>query len=878
MRIYFLILLVALTYSIQAQDNAMPPDYLNPDLSIEKRVDDLVGRLTLEEKVSQMVNDAASIPRLQIPEYDWWSEGLHGVARAGIATVFPQAIGLAATWDTDLMQQIAGTISTEARAKHHEALRNGQHGMNQGLTFWSPNINIFRDPRWGRGQETYGEDPYLTGRMGVAFVKGMQGDDPKYFKTIATPKHYAVHSGPEPERHTFDAIIDQRELYDTYLPAFEACVEEGGAFSVMCAYNRYAGEACCSSPTLLHKILREKWGFKGYIVSDCGAIDDIFMRHKLVPTAAEAAALSVKAGTDISCGRTYDALVEAVKKGLISEQEIDISVKRLFTARMKLGMFDPPERVPYAHIPISEIDTAKNRALSLQAAQESIVLLKNINNTLPLKRDLKKIAVIGPTADSYAMLLGNYNGTPSKYVTPLQGIRNKVAGATQVVYEAGCNLVKEGAVSHELTAEMVSVNGQPGLKADYFNNKKLEGEPFYTRIDALGNTNWIWGARIPGFNWREGLSIRWSGSLSVPETGDYNFIVRGNDGYRLVINGQVIVEDWTDHENPTTNNQTISLKKGESLPFKLEYFLSSGWPEISLQWELQSADPVKNAIELARQSDVIIFVGGITAELEGEEMPVPYEGFKGGDRTSLDLPKAQENLIKTMAAIGKPMVLVLTSGSALAPNWAAENLPAIVQLWYPGQEGGTALADVLFGDYNPAGRLPLTFYKSVEQLPPFEDYHMPGRTYRYFDGQPLYPFGYGLSYTTFKYTNLQTPKSIKAGEDINVTVEVTNSGKTAGDEVVQLYVKDLEASVPVPIQSLQGIKRLHLLPGEKRKVDFVLKPKQISVIDNDTRYVVEPGDIEIAIGGALPGTVPTTTQAVVNKVRIDGEPYIVEKM
>ena len=876
MRSILFTMLFSCCFSLFAQEESERPGYLNPQLSVEARVNDLVSRMTLEEKVSQMLDAAKAIPRLQVPQYNWWNECLHGVARAGTATVFPQAIGLAATWNTDLMSQVADVISTEARAKHHDAVRQGDYSRFKGLTFWSPNINIFRDPRWGRGQETYGEDPYLTARMGVAFVNGLQGDDPKYFKVIATPKHYAVHSGPEPERHHFDAMTDLRDLYDTYLPAFEACVKEAGAFSVMCAYNRYMGDACCGSSSLLKEILRDKWGFAGYIVSDCGAIDDIFRNHKIVETAPEAAALAVKTGTDLECGRVYDpALLEAVKQGLITEEEIDVSVKRLFTARFKLGMFDPPEMVPYARIPIEENDSAEHRQLSVKAAQESIVLLKNADNLLPLKRDLKKIAVIGPTADSYEMLLGNYNGTPSRYVTPLQGIKNKVSRETVVVYEQGCNLVEEGPVVHSLSSEIVSVEGEPGLRAEYFKNIDLEGEPFYTRIDPLGFSNWLWGARIPSLDWRMDFSIRWSGTITAPATGDFNLTVRGDDGYRLYIDDKILVEDWSDHE-ATTKSNVIHLEEGKSYPMRVEYFQSSGWPLLSVQWQMVEVDFLKNPVDLAASADVVIFVGGITSRLEGEEMRVDYDGFRGGDRTHLKLPKVQEDLLKALHGTGTPVVLVLTSGSALAVNWANENIPAIVQLWYPGQEGGTALADVLFGDANPGGRLPVTFYKSVDQLPPFEDYNMKGRTYRYFAGEPLYPFGYGLSYTKFAYTNLRLPKKVHAGEDIDISVQVKNTGMVAGDEVVQLYVKDMEASVPVPIRALQGMKRIHLEPGEEQKVELTLHAKQLTVIKDDGSRVVEPGIFEIAVGGALPGTNPPTTQVVTKELRVEGNPYFIE--
>jgi beta-glucosidase len=891
-------ILVIYSSIIFAQETATQPDYLNPDLPIEKRVDDLVSRMTLEEKVSQMIDVAEAVPRLQVPEYNWWNEALHGVARAGTATVFPQAIGLAATWNTELMFKIADVISTEARAKHHEFARNNDFSRYKGLTFWSPNINIFRDPRWGRGQETYGEDPYLTSRLGVAFIKGMQGNDPKYFKVIATPKHYAVHSGPEPLRHTFDAATDLRDLYDTYLPAFEASIKEAGAYSIMCAYNRYMGNACCGSPALLQKILRDDWGFNGYVVSDCGAIDDIFKNHKVVETAPEAVAMAIKSGTDLECGRVYEsAVIEAVKKGLLTEEEIETSVKRLFTARFKLGMFDPPEMVKYAQIPYKENDSEEHRKLSLKAAEESIVLLKNDNNTLPLKKDLKKIAVIGPTADSYQMLLGNYNGTPSRYVTPLQGIKNKISPGTELVYEVGCNLVAEGVVVHNLTSDILSAekghleaDWRSGLKAEYFKNRNLEGEPFFTRTDPIDNPNWIYGTRIPNL-WREPeYSIRWSGFLIAPSTGVFSFMVKGDDGYRLYIDNDLIVEDWTEHNEPTTKTNQLHLEEGKSYNIKIEYFRITKEedvrPVLSVQWEIIDMDNFSKAVELARLSDAVVFVGGITPQLEGEEMRIDYEGFNGGDRTDLNLPKVQENLLKAIHSISnesgqarKPIILVLTGGSALSVNWANENVSAIIQLWYPGQEGGTALAGVLFGDYNPAGRLPVTFYKSVEQLPPFEDYNMKDRTYRYFAGEPLFPFGYGLSYTNFKYSNLIIPDEIKVGEEINISVEVQNAGKTAGNEVVQLYIKDVAASVTVPIHSLQGFKRIHLEPGEKQIVEFKLQPKQLSVInteDENVKYIIEPGGFEISVGGLQPGTKASTTEFVTKTINVIGEKYILD--
>lgn len=711
------------------------PLYKNTSVPIEKRVEDLVARMTLEERVSQMMNGAAPVTRLGIPEYDWWNEALHGVARAGYATVFPQAIGLAATWDTDLMHQVADVISTEARAKHNEFIRHDDHARYKGLTFWSPNINIFRDPRWGRGQETYGEDPYLTGRLGVAFVKGLQGDDPRYLKVIATPKHYAVHSGPEPERHTFDAKVSERDLRETYLPAFRAAIVEGHAASVMCAYNRTDGEPCCTNKKLMTDILRGEWGFGGYVVSDCGAIDDIYMRHHFVATEAQASALAVKAGTDLTCGREYTSLIKAVKDGLITETEIDTAVKRLMTARFRLGMFDPPEMVPYAGISIAENDTPAHRELALKAARESIVLLKNERQVLPLSKEIKTIAVIGPNADAEEVLLGNYNGTPSKSVTPLAGIRNKVSPQTKVLYAPGTS--KIGVSTTPVAAAALTVNG--------------------------------------------------AGSMA-------------------------------------------------GLPPNREKMLHD------------------EAIASARQADVVIMFLGISPLVEGEEMDVKLEGFRGGDRTDISLPKSQEQLLKEVQAQGKPVVVVLLNGSALAVNWANDHVRAILDAWYPGEEGGTALADVLFGDYNPGGRLPVTFYKSVDQLPPFTDYSMQGRTYRYFKGEPLYPFGFGLSYSKFKYDNLRlSATKITAGAELKITATVKNVGDREGDEVIQLYVSNLTASVPVPIRSLAGVKRVFLRPGEKRDVTFTLNSEQMSIINDNGKRMIEPGRFKVTVGGEQPG-------------------------
>lgn len=684
--------------------------YLDPELPLEDRVNDLLGRMTLEEKAAQMCHGAPAIERLGIPEYNWWNECLHGVGRYGIATVFPQAIGLAATWNSELMQEIASTIADEARAKHHEAVRQGNRDQYAGLTFWSPNINIFRDPRWGRGQETYGEDPYLTGRMGVAFVKGLQGDHDKYLKTVATPKHYAVHSGPEKDRHSLDAKSNIRDMKETYLPAFKACVQEACAFSVMSAYNRTNGEACTASRTLLNDILRDEWGFKGYVVSDCGAVYDIFANHKVVETREEAAALAVKNGCDLNCGDMYTSLVEAAKKDLITEDEIDIALRRLLTARFKLGMFDPPETVPYAQIPYEVNDCNKHRELAREAARQSVVLLKNENNILPLSKDLKTIAVVGPLADDTRMLIGNYFGTPSNPVSFLQGIKDAVADDTEIIHAAGCDL---------------------------------------------------------------------------------------------------------------------------------KTMVTEGFDE---------------ARDIAEKADAVILCVGLSPILEGEEGEVA-DSDGGGDRSNLELPGVQGDLIKTMQVTGKPVVVLLTCGSPLNISWAKENVPAIVCAWYPGGEGGHGVADVLFGDYNPAGRLPVTFYRSLDQLPPFDDYSMAGRTYRFMDDEPVYPFGFGLSYSTFRYEKLGIrPAQVKAGESVLVSVEVTNTSDIAGEEIVQVYVQDLDASVPVPSIHLEGFRRLRIAPGEKQYLEFTLGPEQFSVVADDGTRFVEPGEFQVLVGGIQPGS------------------------
>ncbi len=699
-------------------------------LSVEVRVNDLVSKMTLEEKVSQMDNRSPAIDRLGIPAFNWWNEALHGVARATTfkTTVYPQAIGNAATFDKAAIHQMANYIGMEGRAINNESIRN-KTTINQyvNLTYWSPNINIFRDPRWGRGQETYGEDPFLTMTMGQEFVTGLQGNDPKYLLAAACAKHYAVHSGPESTRHKFDTDVSDYDLWDTYLPAFHNLVVNAKVAGVMCAYNALKGQPCCGSDLLLTNILRNKWKFTGYVTSDCGAIDDMSKAdgHHTSPDQESAASDAVLHGTDVECivGRTtlYPTLVKAVKDGKLTEKDIDISVKRLFTIRFRLGLFDPEEQVKFRQIPMSELESPAHHAQALKMAHESVVLLKNEGNLLPLSKSIKKIAILGPNADNEKSIIGNYYGTASHLVTPIQGIKAKLGPGVEVVYKAG-------------------------------------------------------------------------------------------SGY-------------------TTGNPTAKA----------------------------TADSVKDA-------DVIIYMGGISPQLEGEEMAVTREGFAGGDRTSIMLPKAQTEILKALKATGKPVVFVMMTGSALATPWESENIPAIVNAWYGGQDAGTALADVLFGDYNPAGRLPVTFYKADSDLPAaFDDYSMKNRTYRYFDGTPLYGFGYGLSYTTFKYDMLTTPASLQSGQKNTVTVKVTNTGKKDGDEVTELYISHLGLKTKTAIRALKGFERTHLKVGESKVLTFQLSPDDLKVVDSEGVSKVFKGKVSISVGGSQPDAQTAASKKTVTK-------------
>ncbi len=831
--------------------------FQNPDLPLDQRVNDLVGRLTLAEKVSQMLNASPAIDRLGIPAYNWWNEALHGVARTGLkTTVFPQAIGLAATFDKDAMLTMATMTADEARAVHQEYVRRGERGIYQGLTFWTPNINIFRDPRWGRGQETYGEDPYLTGQMGSALVKGFQGDDPKYYKITACAKHFAVHSGPESSRHEFNAKISDYDLWDTYLPAFRDLIVDAKVAGVMCAYNAYAGQPCCGSDVLMTDILYRKWQFKGYVTSDCDGINDFWQHHKTDPDAATAAANAVLHGTDIECATgklfTYNSLLEAVQKKLISEQQLDTSVKRLYKIRFQLGMFDPVERVKYAQIPLSVVESAPHQAHALRMARESVVLLKNEKNTLPLRKDLKKIAVLGPNADNENVQLGNYNGFPTTIVTPLAGIRAKVGPGTEVVYMQGVDYASNTVYEPLDINKQLAYNGQPGFQAEYFKGANLEGPAVATRQEArldryLANVKLEIAPGLPA----ENVSARYRTTFTPAATEELALQITGDDGYRLYVNDKPVIDAWASRGS-STRQYVLPVTKGQPLDLRLEYVQIDRRSILKFTGARVVPMNAANILAKVKDADAIVFVGGISPQLEGEEMTVKVPGFSGGDRTTIGLPQVQTDLLKVLHSSGRPVVLALMSGSALATPWEAEHLPALLTSWYGGQSAGTALADVLFGDYNPAGRLPVTFYKSETQLPAFDNYSMEGRTYRYFTGEPLYPFGHGLSYTTFKYSNLKVLSKAITGQPIRVSVEVQNTGTRAGDEVVQLYVRHLGATGRVARHALEGFRRLNLAPGAKQTVQFTLSPRQLSRLDAQARRVEAPGKVQLFVGGGQP--------------------------
>ena len=833
-----------------------PMQFRDPDLPAADRVSDLISRLTLDEKVSQLMMTSPAIPRLGIPAYDWWNEGLHGVARDGVATVFPQAIALAATWDPELHGRVAGVISTEARAKNnvHVARSGGATRRYEGLTIWSPNINIFRDPRWGRGQETYGEDPFLTARLAVAFVRGLQGDDPHYLKTVATLKHFAVHSGPEESRHRFDAVISERDLHETYLPAFEAGIREGRAASVMSAYNAVDGVPAPANARLLTGILRKDWGFAGAVVGDVDTVADIWKpdSHHFARDAAEASALAIRAGTDLCSGETYKALPAAVKSGIVTEADLDAALRRLLGLRFRLGQFDPPGRVPYSAVSSAEIASPAHDQLALEAARESLVLLKN-DGTLPLDpRRIRTLAVVGPTANSLPVVLGNYSGTPARPTTLLSSLRARFEPlGIRVLYAQGAPLAAGYRENCQPLPPGVLFADEaltrPGLAGEVFANKELGGGPVALRADAQVDLKWNAFEPMPGIP-MEDSSLSWSGWLVPPATGTYVLSLQVNGGARLLVDGAVAIDSWKGGDHRIVGAK-VALTAGRAVRVKIDYSQNNGNAEIALGWR----PPGKHydldlALAAAQQADCVILALGLTPEIEGEEMRLEVPGFHGGDRTSLLLPSTQAALLEEISKLGKPVVVVLTTGSAISFDAGRAN--AALLAWYFGQRGGDAVAEALLGETNPGGRLPVTFYAADSDLRPFSDYSMEGRTYRYFQGKALFAFGHGLSYTTFRYAGMElSSPSVDAGGTVAVRVTLENTGRREGDEVVQVYARAQHPPVPMPLQWLVGFQRVHLKAGEARTIEVGLPAQRLRRWDDKgQRYVVDAGAYDLRAG------------------------------
>jgi beta-glucosidase len=846
------------------QDASRPP---------AERAADLVSRMTLEEKAAQSVNSAPAIPRLGIPAYDYWSEGLHGVARAGYATLFPQAIGMAATWDPALVQEIGAVTSTEARAKYNQAIRENIHTIYFGLTLWAPNINIFRDPRWGRGQETYGEDPFLTARMGSSFVRGIQGNDPHYYRAIATPKHFAVHSGPEAGRHSFNVAPSLHDLWDTYLPAFRATIVDAKAASIMCSYNAIDGTPACASDLLLKQVLRQEWEFKGFVTSDCGAIDDIFKSnaHHFSGDQPHAVAAAVMAGTDTSCGKTYLALPAAVQQGLLAEVDLDRSLKRLFEARIRLGMFDSPQQVPYATIPFSEVGSPAHAALALKSARESIVLLKNEGHSLPLSPSIKTIAVVGPNASTLASIEGNYNATPKDPVLPLDAVRQEFP-QSKVVYAQGASYADSLPVPIPRTQFHPSPGSkEEGLKGEYFANENWQNAPAVTRIDSQIDFDWNAASPVPGLSPRP-FSVRWTGEIQMPAPGDYRVMLSlpqcylcHSETFSVTVDGkQQTAANASDPQPVSTPVVTLHVADTQPHAIEVRYAHRANLfgAQVALSWIPPAPVLLEQAKIAAAQADVVVAFVGLSPQLEGEAMSLRAEGFAGGDRTDINLPASQEHLLEAMSATGKPLIVVSMSGSAIAYTWAKAKASALLQAWYPGQAGARAIAETLSGKNNPGGRLPVTFYASLDQLPAFADYSMKQRTYRYFSGQPLFPFGFGLSYSHFQYARLKlSTLTLHAGDTLKAEADVTNTSDREGDEVAELYlVPPSEANGGLsPRLQLEGFQRVHLHGGETAHVVFSLDPRQLSEVDAQGVRNVQPGAYRIAINGAQPADAQAQT-------------------
>ncbi len=859
-----------------AQEPANVP-YMNPQLSPEERAADLVHRMTLAEKATQMQNNSAAVPRLKVPAYQWWSEALHGVINEGV-TEYPEPIGLAATFDAPGIHTMAAQIGIEGRIKHVQNLREGHTGIMGGLDFWSPNLNIFRDPRWGRGQETYGEDPFLTGRMGVAYVTGLQGDNPKYYLAIATPKHYAVHSGPEPTRHFADVDVSKHDEVDTYEPAFRAAIVEGKAGSVMCAYNAINGEPACANQYLLQNQLRGKWGFQGYVVSDCDAVRDVAANHRYRPTQAQGAAISVIRGMDNECvtftsrfGEPVEkAYIDAVQQGYLPESTLDTALIRLFTARMKLGMFDPPDMVPYTKIDEKELDSAEHRTLARKLANESMVLLKN-DGLLPLKPGIKRITVVGPLADQTRPLIGNYAGQPTHIVSVLEGLHAEFPNAT-ITFVPGTQFLRTDGTPVP-DGLLTTPDGRPGLKADY-NEGMMRGRPIpgasTTPLASRTEPNVkLTASNLPTeVAGRKTFGVQWSGFLTPNESGDFILGIRAEGFARLTADGKQVAVAFGGGGGLASGVGRVHMEKGQKIALNIGYGSTNGKAHAELIWAKVNNAPSLEAVAATKNADAVIAVVGITSQLEGEEMPVSEPGFFGGDRTSIDLPQPEEELVEAVAATGKPLAVVLINGSALAVNWINEHANAVLDAWYPGEEGGAAVAETLSGKNNPAGRLPVTFYKDVSQLPNFEDYGMANRTYRYFSGKPLFPFGYGLSYTTFSYSDLSiATQAVAAGQPVDGDVTVTNTGKVAGDEAVQVYLKfpDVKGA---PLIALRGFQRIHLEPGASQKVHFELKDRDLGMVTEDGNPIIAQGDYTISIGGGQPDT---GAPVVTGKFHVEGQ-------
>jgi beta-glucosidase len=863
-RFFLIVFAIFLSTNSFAQTQTQYP-FQNTSLSFEQRVNDLVSRLTLEEKVAQMSDVTPAIPRLGIPAYDWWNEVLHGVARTPYhVTSYPQAIAMAATFDTSSIKLMGDYSATEGRAIYEKANREGRAGQRYvGLTYWTPNINIFRDPRWGRGQETYGEDPFLTAFMGKAFVHGLQGDDPKYLKAAGCAKHFAVHSGPEPLRHAFNVNPSKYDLWNTYLPAFKELVTKADVAGVMCAYNAVEGQPCCGNDLLMTDILRNRWKFTGYVTSDCGALDDFFNYHKTHPDAVSASADALYHGTDVDCGNVvYKTLLKTVQEGKTTEQQIDASLKRLFMIRFRLGMFDPASIVKYANTPETVLESPEHKAHALKMAQQSIVLLKNDNNTLPLKKNIKKIVVLGPNVDNAIVVLGNYNGLPSQVVTALQGIKDKVGNNVEVVYEKAVNFTNDTLLQYSDVSNQFSWQGKKGFYAEYFNNKDLKGEPVATRNEDDINHIWQEGQMVVETLKANNFSARYSTDFKATANGNITFEVNADDGYRFLVDGKEVLNAWTRNR---WGSRTYKLNTEANKTYKLVLEMNQGDGGASVLFHTGhfAKTDFTALANKCKDADAIVFIGGISPQLEGEEMQVHYPGFSGGDRTTIMLPAVQTELLKALKTTGKPVVFVMMTGSAIAIPWESQNIPAIANAWYGGQSAGTAIADVLFGDYNPAGRLPVTFYKSDNDLPAFTDYSMNNRTYRYFKGQPLYGFGYGLSYTTFTYDQLKFPPSTIKGKTILVSVRVKNTGKRDGEEVVQLYVSSQNKTIQAPLKALKGFQRIFLKVGESKTVQFNLSPEDLSIIDDNGNPKEFSGKVTIAVGGGQPDTKIKTTSNVV---------------